>query len=245
MREGSGPTCPSPHCPLSKISAAAPAVPWRCSVPVGRSYFRQGGKTIRTAGATGNVMLNAHAKASGATSRTRGNAMTYEFVDVKHTGRITVVTLNPPRRHERLAQARPFRIARGVQRVCRRSRSMGGDRHRRRRSRVLRRQRPEVAGGGRRARLEFERFWRADDAVPLRQADHRRGQWRGDGRRVRDGAGLRSDHCVGERRLRAAGAARRPCGARRRPASAAPPDRIEARHGHDPDRPARLGARRP
>ena len=50
---------------------------------------------------------------------------------------------------------------------------------------------------------------------------------------------------VGECDLRAARAARRPCGAGRRCAPAAAADRIEARHGDDPDRPPCLGQGRP
>ena len=50
---------------------------------------------------------------------------------------------------------------------------------------------------------------------------------------------------VGKRHLRAARAPRRPRRAGRRRAPAATPDRPEARHGHDPHRPPRLGEGRP
>ena len=55
----------------------------------------------------------------------------------------------------------------------------------------------------------------------LDQAGDRGGERRRHGRRLRDRAGLRPDHRLGERHLRAAGAARRPGGAGRRPAPAA------------------------
>ncbi len=69
------------------------------------------GRVIRAVGAVPNEANQCPRQNVGATPRKGGSAMTYEFVDVKHTGHITVVTLNRPRRHERPAQARPFRIA--------------------------------------------------------------------------------------------------------------------------------------
>jgi len=57
-------------------------------------------------------------------------------------------------------------------------------------------QRSEMAGRRRQARLGHRRIRRADVALRLRQADHRRRQWRGDGRRLRDCTGLRPHHCL-------------------------------------------------
>lgn len=52
-------------------------------------------------------------------------------------------------------------------------------------------------------------------------------------------------HCIRKRDLRAARAARRSRCARRRPAPAATPDRVETCHGHDPDRAPRQRQGRP
>ena len=116
--------------------------------------------------------------------------MTFEFVDVKHTGRVTVVTLNRPAVMNALHKPAHFELhevfnefaadpdqwvaivtGAGDRAFC-----AGND---------LKWQ----AAGGERG-WNSQRLRRADDAFRLRQADHRRGQRRGDGRRVRDGAGL-------------------------------------------------------
>ena len=134
----------------------------------------------------------------------------------------------PARAHERDRSADVGGAARGVVRLPRRRRPVGRHLHRRRRSRVLRRQRPrrDVAGAaGRRERRQrgvLARAVRRHHAqLRVLEADDRRDQRLLPRRRPRDGAVVRHPHRRRARDVRPAGGDARDHRRRRRHAAAA------------------------